>query len=517
MEAYPNLIIEKKKKDNTKIQNNKAENDSNDKNDKKDMEIEENQKFPIFVLAINFIAEYLDTICDKEFYEFFNINNKYNLNENQKFNNEYSLDPKIDSLYFHMLYFDLIVSIYSLFGNKYFEKSLINIFFEKKDKKRVKLFFFKKYCRFYYLKDKEKEKKIEIDFYDVSQVRDEEIIMINLKEEKETFIFNPYDYIFSNINDRVKSYQDIVNEFLNPNNFSLNKVYKDKMLFNNRKIFNAFNENIRLMLSSKTIGELYCQFVQYSGYNNPFQGEKKEKFIDQTLDIILYMPIPFSHIAGFTYKNFGIIFLNSKEINKKNATPNTYFLKKICNASFKKIVNIHEIICHYCSTLIHAHENETELLTPKNTFIGYDPMDEFENLFFSYDGGEKGESILFGNKIKYLFIEGALYTLDNTKFEQSMEHFRDNFIIANEPNNYKNIQFNVKTERNKNEIVNLIAEYCENIEEIIQFNASNSIFSFRVMNSFDDDNEEQIYENGVLFWERLPHKDITFKKRAIDI
>ena len=25
MEAYPNLIIEKKKKDNTKIQNNKAE------------------------------------------------------------------------------------------------------------------------------------------------------------------------------------------------------------------------------------------------------------------------------------------------------------------------------------------------------------------------------------------------------------------------------------------------------------------------------------------------------------
>ena len=195
----------------------------------------------------------------------------------------------------------------------------------------------------------------------------------------------------------------------------------------------------------------------------------------------------------------------------------TYFLKQICNASFKKIVNIHEIICHYCYTLIHAHENETELLTPKNTFIGYDPMDEFENLFFSYDGREKGESILFGNKIKYLFIEGALYTLDNTKFEQSMEHFRDNFIIANEPNNYKNIQFNVKTERNKNEIVNLIAEYCENIEEIIQFNASNSIFSFRVLNSFDDDSEEQIYENGVLFWERLPHKDITFKKRAIDI
>ena len=56
----------------------------------------------------------------------------------------------------------------------------------------------------------------------------------------------------------------------------------------------------------------------------------------------------------------------------------------------------------------------------------------------------------------------------------------------------------------------------ENVDNIIQFTSSNSLFSFLAMNSFDE-NDEQIYENCVLYWNTLGHKDITFKKLLLDI
>ena len=54
-------------------------------------------------------------------------------------------------------------------------------------------------------------------------------IMIDLKDKNHTFIFNPYDYIFSNFNkNSIHEFQDIVNKFNNPENFSLYKIYKNK-------------------------------------------------------------------------------------------------------------------------------------------------------------------------------------------------------------------------------------------------------------------------------------------------
>ena len=116
--------------------------------------------------------------------------------------------------------------------------------------------------------------------------------------------------------------------------------------------------------------------------------------------VIFYIPIPFSNIAGFTYKQFGIIFLNSKEPPKRNLHPNKYFLKKICSISFKKVVTIHEIIGHYYATLVHGNDSNYDLNTPDNTLIDYVPKDEYKYIYSLFDGGERGESILFGNKIQ---------------------------------------------------------------------------------------------------------------------
>ena len=72
---------------------------------------------------------------------------------------------------------------------------------------------------------------------------------------------------------------------LNPENFSLNKIYKNKNLFNNQnqKLFNAFNENIQKILTSKVINCLYNLINNYEKFENPIIGEKKTNLFNKIL------------------------------------------------------------------------------------------------------------------------------------------------------------------------------------------------------------------------------------------
>ena len=523
---YPENIIKYK---DTNAQNNNnipANNNQNDELNIKSMDIENNDDedreedvdedededeiFDNFKDNIVFIADYLNIICDDEFLEFFNVKNQYNLDESQKFVQEYQLNPDIDSLFYHLLFFDLLITINFYHGNSNFDKSLKYIFFEKKEIKSIKLKVLRKFCKIFLIQNNK-----EITFKDSNDVTNQDYIMIDLIDQNKTFIFNPYDYIFSNFNkNSITEFQDIVNTFNNPKNYSLYKIFKNNNLFNDQNLFESFKENIMDMLSSNVINQLYNQFENYKGYKNPYQGDNKDKFIKQTFDIILYMPIPFEYIAGFTYKNYGIIFLNTKEPLKRNALPNTYFLKQICNVSFKKVVIIHEIICHFCASLVHGNDISYELKTPPNTFIDYCPMEDYINTFSFYDGGEKGESILFGNKIHNIFIKGALYILNNENFEKNLDDFRAKFIELNNPKNCTDKEFNVNEESRKNKIIFNIRKKTEDIDDLIKITKSNSIHSFRIFSSEDDD--EQIFEDGVLYVKRLTHKDITFKPRKIN-
>ncbi len=55
------------------------------------------------------------------------------------------------------------------------------------------------------------------------------------------------------------------------------------------------------MLASNVINELYNKL--YEEYENPYQGDDKYKFIKQTFDIILYMPIPSDDVGVMLIKN----------------------------------------------------------------------------------------------------------------------------------------------------------------------------------------------------------------------
>ena len=127
------------------------------------------------------------------------------------------------------------------------------------------------------------------------------------------------------------------------------------------------------------------------------------------------MPIPSSDdVGGYNYKKLGIIILNSKEPSKRSSFPNTYFLKKICSASFKKVVLMHEIICHYCSCLIHGNK------------IDYEHYD------------------LLGKKIEYIFIERALYILNNQNFDKTLYEFTEKFFEINNIENCIKEELNIK-------------------------------------------------------------------------
>ena len=110
-------------------------------------------------------------------------------------------------------------------------------FFEKKKKKFNKLKQLNKYCKFMI------NNKV-ITFEDIEEIKNDNYVIVDLKDEKNKIIFNPYDYIFQNINCcKIKNFQDIEKAFNNPKNFSLNKILKIKF-FSTTKIFLKFLKKI---------------------------------------------------------------------------------------------------------------------------------------------------------------------------------------------------------------------------------------------------------------------------------
>ena len=442
------------KDNNNNKQHNSSDNPVNEYED-------ENEIYSNFQDNVVFIADYLDIICDDEFQEVFNVKNQYYFDdESKKFVQEYQLSPDIDSLFFHLLFFDLLISINIYQGDFDFDETLKKVYFENNIVKSSKLHILTNYCKIYLIEDNK-----EITFDDPNDVKNQDYIMEDLKDPNNTFIFNPYDFIFYNFKkNSINKFQDIVDAFNNPKNFSLNKIYKIRNLFNDNNLFISFKENIMNMLKSNVINQLYNKFENYKDYNNPYYGENKDKFINQVFDIILYMPIPFKCITGFTYKRFGIIFLNTIEPLRRNFLPNTYFIKQICNVSSKKVALIHEIICHYSASLVHGNNISYEFKspTPTNTFIDY-------MYIYSNDGGERGEHLLFGHKIHLIFIKGALFILNNENFDNNnLDNFREKFIEINDPKKCNEIELNIKEEIEKNKIISFIKKKADVIDDFIK-------------------------------------------------
>ena len=112
----------------------------------------------------------------------------------------------------------------------------------------------------------------------------------------------------------------------------------------------------------------------------------------------------------------------------------------------------HEIISHYTSTICHANDRNIRLKTPDKTFEDFIPIDSYLDYNF-YDCGDRAEALIFGNKIKNLFVRGAMFILDNNNWNKynNFIEFRDDFNIINKF--YENDELYIEQIKKENNLI----------------------------------------------------------------
>lgn len=509
LETYPDSILEKRN-DNIKNTNQKMEIE-NEKKQNEEIKVNNkgntnNNKNEILDNKCRFIKPILDIIFENdEFFKIFEVEKYKKEVEINNFQNGYKLKPNIDALYFHLLFIDFIMCIYSIKRkDNFLTEKIVKKFFEKKKEKLNSLKHFSKYV------DIETNDGKKISFKKLGDIKNETYICYDKNDRNNFFSFNPYEHILSYIN--YINFESFKQEFNNEEYFSLLKFYKINHLFKNPNLEEMFKDNIKDMLQSTMIDELFSEFSNFSKFKNPYKSFRKNDFVDQVFEVILYFPFPVEKIGGFTYKNSGLIFINNVN-DKKKFVDSTLMIYDICTLSIDKVTLMHEIITHYTSTICHANDKKNELITPPNSFKNYFPKIDFIETYDSYDAGDRAEALIFGNKIKTLFIRGALFILnkDNWNNFTDIETFKTMFISVNKFDE-NNKSLDILSLKEKNILIKeLLSSYYNT--GIIQLNKRNSYFVFR---SMDDKDKIENEEDFNICWERINKTQLPYQKIELD-
>ena len=134
-------------------------------------------------------------------------------------------------------------------------------------------------------------------------------------------------------------------------------------------------------------------------------------------------------------------------------------------------------------------------------------MKKYTYLTANYVGDDKGESILFGNKIKYIYTKGALFILNNNNYKKDLKNFKEKFMVMN---NYKGGDtLNLNAESSNNELIGeIIVQFFKEGEtpnKTIKLE-KNHISCFRIGSSSNNNNLlNEYYEIGVSYFESVTH------------
>ena len=445
-----------------------------------------------FVGKLLYLKELINIIISKDFKDCFSIQNNINYLEDNLF-------LPIKPLFLHLLFFDLALLIASNFNLKNDKNnclsSLLKSFFETHKNKIGSLIYFKKIIQFYE-KITDNVKK-EINLKKNTKLKNRNyIIQFKNDKNKEEILFNPFDYDVTKLLSIPISNSTIFkNRIKNREYFSFQKILKTNRLFPNEKLFNEYKKNINETVSSNVVNSCFNEMFNCIKFKNPFKSIKKEKFLNIVNQIIFYFPFPNKNILGYTYKKLGLIFISTYFPNRENVRKETKILKGINDISIKKNTEMHEIIFHYCSVIFHANSMNISTNTPQNSFINYVPKEEFKEAFYSYE--DRGESLLYGNKLTNIHLFGALYLLSAENWEDfNIQNFSKNFREKNELK--EGTTYNINEERNSyikliiDEIKNKYEEY--EINEI-KLTSKNSNVNLRIgdYEKEECDEEEEYY------------------------
>lgn len=179
------------------------------------------------------------------------------------------------------------------------------------------------------------------------------------------------------------------------------KIIEDNKLF----IKNSyFGKDLKYIYDffQEVIGSPLLQFIyrNIDGYSNIL---KVYNYSDITFEKIIFVPMLLNKTEyGLTQNNLDIILINSLPFNRSLDV-----LSKIHNYFFLYVTILHEQGFHYIRAIFNKLDPDISQDTPKNIFsdLTKDPI-KLEMLKEDGDGGDKGETLIFGNKfinLKKLF------------------------------------------------------------------------------------------------------------------
>ena len=168
---------------------------------------------------------------------------------------------------------------------------------------------------------------------------------------------------------------------------------------------------------------------------------------------------------------------------------NKQFCHKLNYIGFSKIVHIHEIIFHYTLVIIHSNNIEVPIKTPPEPLYDYYVLDQYSAMFTRYDGGDNGEAILLGNKLKYLTPKASIFILDNDNYQNNSDIFHLDYLETNKI--LKGEFLDLSKEAEKIELIGLLSKEMKVVGMIKLTNKT--VSNFRTMEYVEEGEENDSY------------------------
>ena len=349
------------------------------------------------------------------------LENYLELNKDKRV--KYIYEIILESLFYYCLFFNERKKnkLLSDYADIFYESLNTKIIVLRKNKNLIKI----------------KENK-ENDFIDIKLNKNIKNKDYLVSIEEEEFSINFFDYKLKEliaellrINEVQKNEKKlfIKNTLNNHQYWTIQKHIKINSPYNNNDLKNLFNNEIDILLKNKVLEKVFKEINIFQDYNYPLY---EEKFLEQIHNSLVFIKLPTKTLLGLTLKKMGIIIINKGryfDIINDQIDSNSKYILKLAEYAFYRISIFHEINFHYFLVIFYSNKKIDFLLTQEKVFKNEKKV----NMLLDF--GDKGEIILFGTKISFLYIKAIIdiITLDSWKKHQNDELniIRDAFLELN--------------------------------------------------------------------------------------
>ena len=245
------------------------------------------------------------------------------------------------------------------------------------------------------------------------------------EEEEEDFRFKPMHYSYTLYTEPgIISYNIKIKRNMDYYYFSSNKFN----YFNNNKEKKVFINYINKVLKSNVIKEYYQKVRTFSNYEFPFDDDKISNYFWKKT---IFIDLDANSWGSTNREGFGIFINRTKGINIFGLGYGIYVIT----------IN-HEFIGHSLGYLINTNNKiKACTYTPNQSFISENDNLLSKNL---YDGGDKFETLLVGEKVDRIFIGGNHFLMNINNWNLPLDEFKEGFKSNNILKSVKTLKSELK-------------------------------------------------------------------------